>query len=277
MGDHHEGNAALLELSPMPLRWLRAEQGSDLVSLPDACPDDYSVGFRVVTPGLMSGTWPTQWTPNTAKRDGWQLDPDNVLTTPSRPGDGIVLAKTLEGAAQLDHETPAHVVVPVFYRPERGPKGVLGEDANLVRVGGVIHVGWPIDLLALLRDVGARNANLTRANFRHANLVTMNGYGASLRSARLTSANLAGAMLNNADLTAADFRFANLSHATLARADLYAATFNGADLRGTDLQSAYLSETPMCGALFDRNTVWPHDDFDPEREGAIEVPIANAP
>src|SRR5487761_829652 len=72
---------------------------------------------------------------------------------------------------------------------------------------------------ALVEAVG-RDANLTGANLRDANLRDANLTGANLRDANLRDANLTGANLRDANLTGADLRGANLRDANLTGADL---------------------------------------------------------
>lgn len=75
-------------------------------------------------------------------------------------------------------------------------------------------------------------------------------------------ANLAGAALEGASLKDADLKRARLDYADLSRADL-----RGSDLRGASLFGARLDSVRLFNAVYDRNTNWPVG-FRPQQFGA---------
>lgn len=99
------------------------------------------------------------------------------------------------------------------------------------------------------------HANLTRANFRFADL-----QGAVLceqfcetnvlrnSASSLDQSDLTGANLNHANLCAVDFRGAILAEANLRSADLRSADLRRANLRSADLSKANLSNANLCHA-----------------------------
>ena len=94
--------------------------------------------------------------------------------------------------------------------------------------GNVIFRSTKTTFVEAIRDAYLSGANLREADLREADL-----RGANLREADLSWSNLRGANLREADLSGADLSGANLREADLSEADL-----SEADLRGAELMSA---------------------------------------
>jgi TIR domain-containing protein/pentapeptide repeat protein len=97
------------------------------------------------------------------------------------------------------------------------------------------------------------SSNLSRADFRSANLSAANLTYATLMGTRFEAANLTGAILNSANLLSADLAGADLRHADFASANLSGANLKGANLGSAELMStnlywARLSESDFSGA-----------------------------
>ena len=119
---------------------------------------------------------------------------------------------------------------------------------------------------ASLEDATLNAATLNEADLREALLGAAKLIGAYLRGANLKRADLGGANLRRADLSMADLEYANLTGADLKEADLSGANMGGANI-GT---IAYTNEPDFKGAKYTRNTIWP-GGFSPEQAGAILV------
>jgi hypothetical protein len=114
---------------------------------------------------------------------------------------------------------------------------------------------------------GTRNfvdANLQRADLRHADLrgaflQTADLERAHLESAHLERADLSGANLWRADLSGANLRDASLPGANLQHANLQGANLQGADIRGADIRVWHLRPllvtADSSGAYVDWSTV----------------------
>ena len=89
--------------------------------------------------------------------------------------------------------------------------------------------------LYLVGDPTGKQADLTWANLREADLTRADLTGADLAWADLTRADLTEANLTKADLRWANLTGADLRGADLTEADLHWANLTGADLRGADL------------------------------------------
>lgn len=109
--------------------------------------------------------------------------------------------------------------------------------------------------LDCLRDADLSAADLRCADLRSADLSDADLRCANLRSADLSDANLRCADLSDADLSDADLSGADLRCANLRDADLSAADLSGADLRGANLRSADLSAADLHGANLSELTV----------------------
>ncbi len=97
------------------------------------------------------------------------------------------------------------------------------------------------------------SSNLSKADFRGANLSDANLTYATLMGTRFERADLKHAILNSADLLSADLGGADLRHADLASANLSGANLKGADLGDAELTStnlywARLAESDFSGA-----------------------------
>jgi|GEM_PF-574415 len=117
---------------------------------------------------------------------------------------------------------------------------------EILKQGGHTWNRWREDNPKVVPDL--REANLTWADLREANLG-----GAALGGADFRRADLRGAHLRRADLGRADFRGAHLcgiylSGAALSGADLREADLSGAHLDGADLSRVNLSGADLGGA-----------------------------
>ena len=88
-----------------------------------------------------------------------------------------------------------------------------------------------------------KQANLSGANLRYADLI-----GADLEDANLIYANLKGANLYRANLSYADLRWANLTRANLIDANLRDADLRWAYLEDAILEQANLTDANLKGA-----------------------------
>jgi len=95
---------------------------------------------------------------------------------------------------------------------------------------------------ATLRDADLSGANLRDADLWSADLRDADLRGADLRDANLICANLTRANLRGADLRGANLRGANLCYANLTDADLWRANLYGAYLGGANLTDAILPD-----------------------------------
>ena len=110
-----------------------------------------------------------------------------------------------------------------------------------------------------------KDADLSWANLRGANLSEADLSWANLSEADLRGANLSGANLRGANLSGANLSWANLSGANLSGANLRGAYLSWANLSGANLRGAYLSWANLSGANHDKYTTWP-DGFELPRE-----------
>ncbi|MCA8251799.1 pentapeptide repeat-containing protein [Burkholderia sp. AU31624] len=102
--------------------------------------------------------------------------------------------------------------------------------------------------LACKQGTYLRDANLSGADLRDADLSDAYLRGAYLRGANLSGADLSDADLSDAYLSDADLRGANLSDAYLRGANLSGANLSDADLSDADLSDAYLRGAYLRGA-----------------------------
>ncbi|NEP90455.1 MAG: low-complexity protein [Okeania sp. SIO2C2] len=111
------------------------------------------------------------------------------------------------------------------------------EDTKLLKIIGYSNC---LGVFAFNEIVGSflRDADLSGANLRDANLIR----------ADLSGADLSGANLSGADLTRADLSGANLSGANLSRANFIRTDLSGANLINTYLIDANLIRTDLSGA-----------------------------
>ena len=122
-------------------------------------------------------------------------------------------------------------------------------DSSSLKIGLELQIGRDANLSgANLRDANLSGANLSGANLSDANLRDANLSGANLSDADLRDADLRGANLSDADLSDANLSDANLSDANLRDADLSDADLSDANLRGADLSDADLSDADLRGA-----------------------------
>lgn len=128
----------------------------------------------------------------------------NTGACPSRPGDGLCVARSLSAAQSGRQRVGASVMLLVAFHPD----DVVGGDGSKLRVARLWVAPDPLDPVAILAT--------PRAKLRWANL-----YRADLRGADLTGADLYGA-----DLYGADLRWADLTGADLTGANLYGAVAN---------------------------------------------------
>lgn len=191
------------------------------------------LGFKLVRRDLTTerGGRAMRYLPGAVIRSDHDVVLLNRSGCPERPGDGVCVAHTIQGAQSGGAR--CEVMVLVAY----DPADILGsqEDGAKVRVRQLRVLDEIIDVHRWLRRYGAY-ANLT---------------GADLTRADLTRANLTGANLTYADLTYAD----------LTRTDLY-----GTDLYGANLTGANLTRTDLYGASANQWTRWPQG-FDPAAAG----------
>jgi uncharacterized protein YjbI with pentapeptide repeats len=116
------------------------------------------------------------------------------------------------------------------------------------------------------RIVGLRNADLSGARLRNAQLLSSDGKEAiSLEGADLRGTDLRGAVLRGADLRGADLRGADLRGTDLRDVDL--GVFEETK-KAADLTSANLTDADLRGARHDAETSWPHR-FEPAAAGAV--------
>lgn len=210
-------------------------------------PDGLDWGLKAVQSDLRTYDdyrWP--WPSNWAECLAADIDEKNLNACPSKPGDGLCVAKLWQGMRYA--RVPSKTLLLVGYDPAE----VLGEDEEKVRVRRAF-VRYVIDGERLIRE---------------------HGLGANLKYALLRFANLEGADLRGAKLRGADLRGADLSFAELGGANLKSADLEGADLEGADLSFANLSFANLGGAnlgganfrdvVYDHSTRWP-TDFDFQR------------
>jgi hypothetical protein len=95
-----------------------------------------------------------------------------------------------------------------------------------------------------------------RPDFREANLSGANLRGAELWNADLSGANLSGANLWKADLSGADLSGAGLWNADLLQANLTQANLAGADLRGGQLLETNLVDATLTDCLIYGISAW---------------------
>jgi uncharacterized protein YjbI with pentapeptide repeats len=129
-----------------------------------------------------------------------------------------------------------------------------------------------------LRDAYLSGASLRSANLNDAFLFRANLSGADLIGADLTKANLSIAYLSGAKMLGADLSSAFLVGANLSGADLGRACLNGADLNGADLSRANLSSAFLFGANLSRANLTSADltDADLSLAGLVETDFTNA-
>ena len=180
-----------------PLNIVLPDDGTDISQL--------HWGWRVCHPDLSSSRgfrWP--FPGNWVEADG---DCTTGGACPSKPGDGICVARTWAGAASGG--IPAATCLLVAWLDE----DVLGGGGDKVRVSRA----WVAEMFDMHRGIGPL------ANLRGADL-----YGANLRDADLYLADLYGANLYGANPYGADLSGANLYGANLYGANLYGANLSGA-------------------------------------------------
>lgn len=97
----------------------------------------------------------------------------------------------------------------------------------------VVSVNQPVT--AYQQDSIGKGANLSRANFKQADLTGTDFTGCNLESSNFTAANLSGCNFTGANLAKSSFNGANLSEAV----------FTGANLAGTDFSSTVTSDATI--------------------------------
>ena len=97
-------------------------------------------------------------------------------------------------------------------------------------------------------------ANLSRIDFKWADLANANLTGADLSGTDLRWADLASANLTSANLTGADLSYANLMETDLQGADLTGADLNRTNLTGADLTGTNMAGVNLHSAYLDDNT-----------------------
>lgn len=111
------------------------------------------------------------------------------------------------------------------------------------------------------RIVGLRNADLSGAHLRDAQLLSSDGKETiSLEGADLRGTDLRVAVLRGADLRGADLRGTDLREVDLGVSE--------ETKKAADLTSANLTDADLRGARYDAETSWPHR-FDLEASGAV--------
>jgi len=170
-------------------------------TVPKRAPKNMVLGFRACHRDLRSRNgfrwgFPGQWT----HAEGPFLDHGSAC--PESEGDGICIARTLQGAASGG--IPGGTYLLVAYCPA----DVLGENAHKVRVKRALT----LDVFTFAAFIGP-GANLTGAYLTGADLT-----GADLTGADLTGAYLTGANLTYANLTGADLTGANANERTIVPA-----------------------------------------------------------
>jgi len=203
----------------------------DILLPPDTDPEVLLWGFRLNGLDMVSsheyrwpfpGRWAEATGPFTEGGDG----------CPTAEGDGLCVAKTIEGSQSGNGRFGKSLGLLIAYLPG----DLLAESSHKLRV----KKAWVADVFDPVRALLLSRANLSRANLSGADL-----YGADLYGADLYRANLSGA---------------NLSGANLSRANL-----SGADLSGANLSGANLS-----GATYSQGTLWPAN-FDFSSKGAVKI------
>ena len=242
------------------------------LTLPDdiAAGCHVTLGVRSVRPDGRSNhdssfrwPWPGSWTPHV-----------NADTSTAECSYGLHIALGWQG---LSATGPVHVCQIVAYRESdvahRGSCKIRVSMAAVLDIVDVHHLARDADLSgANLRGADLRDADLRGADLRGVNLSGADLRGANLRGAILSVVDLRwvdlrGAILSVVDLRWVDLRGADLSGANLRGADLRGAVLRGAilsvvdlrwvDLRGADLSGADLRWADLRGAAHDRWTTWP--------------------
>ncbi len=197
------------------------------------------LGFKLVRKDLTTpkGGMELRYLPGAVLRSDHAVNKANTFGCPSVEGDGLCVARTIQGAQSGG--SPFEVMVLVAYQQD----DILGHENNesKVRVRSLRVLDPIIDVHRWLRRYGA-GADLSRADLS----------GADLSRANLSRADLSGANLSGANLSGA-----NLSGADLSRANLSGAYLSGANLSGANLSGAYLSRANLSGVLHDEFTRWP--------------------
>jgi uncharacterized protein YjbI with pentapeptide repeats len=158
-------------------------------------------------------------------------------------------------------------------KPQRNDlKKILNEHSRWVfslgKAGKLADVkNWQLDKFNLekedlpfakLQFVSLRGANLSRINFRHADLLMGSFVGAYLDDADLAGANLSGTDLSfskcmganfaDANVEGANFEGADLSESNFAKAILRCANFKGANLLSAEMVDANIEGANFQGA-----------------------------
>jgi hypothetical protein len=111
-----------------------------------------------------------------------------------------------------------------------------------------------------------------RVDLGVSDLAAVRAKGLDLTRARLWRARLREAVLPDVVAAEANLIEADLSGAVLVRANLRGSALNSAVLRGTNLAHAkHDDNTCWEGAIYDKSTVWPTDDFNPDQVGAVQM------
>ncbi len=142
------------------------------------------------------------------------------------------------------------------------PCGKQGEEtfketrSRLLRISGYSNCIKPkystfVDVIGnFLNNIHLAGADLSRIDFRGANLKGANLSNTDMRRADLSGADLSGANLRNAYLRAVDFSGADLTGADLTGADIERAYFSKANLSGTILCRTKLHGADLTDAFF---------------------------
>ena len=141
------------------------------------------------------------------------------------------------------------------------PNGILeGENIEAILKEHGLNCLRDADLsCADLRGADLSCADLSCADLRGANLSCANLHGASLYDANLSCANLSCADLYDADLSCADLYDADLSCANLHGASLYGANLSCANLSCADLRGANLSCANLSELTIAQTSIIPDD------------------
>jgi uncharacterized protein YjbI with pentapeptide repeats len=161
--------------------------------------------------------------------DRWTRDPADTGNyspnlCPTKPGDGLSVAKTVAGMASGGY-SPVTVLIVGFSEAD-----LLQEADNKIKIRKAKTLAV-VDGLKLIRNHG-KEAYLARANLARAYLGGAYLEGANLEGANLARANLARAYLGGAYLEGANLEGANLEGANLARAYLGSHSVDNLRTRG---------------------------------------------